>query len=153
MINKLNNAEELSPLVDVVLYLRGHSLDPAQVTAMLGVDGSKTRKRGDRWYTKTHKEVVAKIGLWKLEAQADSRSVSEKIGWLRQKLSSAKCSPVDIPGVQDVEVSVFVALGSNVEGAADYETMFTVEDLAWLSSIGATVSFLVTYVGKAKGSV
>ena len=128
------------PLIDVALYLRGHSLDPIQVTMMLGVDGSKTRVKGEKSRTSTNKEVVAKIGFWKLVAQADSKSLSDQIKWLRQKLCSAKCSPSAIPGVQEVEISIFVALGSDDEDAVEYESTLSVEDLDWLSSIGTTVS-------------
>jgi hypothetical protein len=86
------------------------------------------------------------VGFWELTARAESTSLSDQILWLRQRLASAKCSPSDIPGVQEVEISIFVALGSDDEGAVDYESQFTAGDLAWLSSIGATVSFSFTYV-------
>ncbi|WP_434111119.1 hypothetical protein [Methylocaldum sp. GT1TLB] len=145
-MNSRDSLESSQPLVDVVLYLRGHSLDPALVSATLGVDASKARMTGEKWRTRTDKEVVTKIGFWKLISQTESTSLSDRIGWLRQKLVSAKCSPSDIPGVQEVELSIFVALGSDEEGAVDYESQFTAEDLAWLSSIGATVSFSFTYV-------
>jgi hypothetical protein len=134
------------PLIDVVFYVRGHSLDPTLVSATLDVEASKARMKGEKWRTRTDKEVVTKIGFWKLTAQAESTSLSDRIGWLRKKLSSAKCSPSDIPGVEEVEISIFVALGSDKEGAVDYESQFTAEDLTWLSSIGATVSFSFTYV-------
>jgi hypothetical protein len=138
--------EASPPLIDVALYVRGHSLDPTLVSTTLGVDASKARMKGEKWRTRTDKEVVAKIGFWELTAQTESTSLSDRIGWLRQKLDSAKCSPSGIPGVQEVEISIFVALGSDEEGAVDYESKFTAEDLAWLSSIGATVSFSFTYV-------
>ena len=133
-------------LVDVVLYLRGHSLDPSQVTLMLGTEGSKTRVKGEKWQTSTNTEVVAKIGLWTLDAKADSQSPSDQISWLRDKLSSATCPACSIPGVQEVELSVFIALGSNDRGGGDYEFRLSPEDLTWISGIGATVSFALTYI-------
>lgn len=145
-MSSTNGLEASLPLVRVVLYLRGYSLDPAQVTLMLGINASKARVKGEKWCTSTNHEVVAKIGLWQLAARAESTSLSDQISWLRQKLGSAKCPPSDIPGVQEVELSIFVALGSDNDGAIDYESQFTAEDLAWLSSIGATVSFSFTYV-------
>jgi hypothetical protein len=145
-MSSIDGLEGSPPLVDVALYLHGHSLDPAQVTSMLGVSPSKARVEGEKWHTCTNKEVVTKIGFWELTARAESTLLSDQILWLRQKLSCAKCYPSDIPGVQQVEISIFVALGSDEDGAVDYESQFTAEDLAWLSSIGATVSFSFTYV-------
>lgn len=132
-------------LVDVVLYLRGHSLDPSQVTLMLGTEGSKTRVKGEKWQTSTNKEVVAKIGLWTLDAKADSQSLSDQISWLRDKLSSATCPPLSIPGVEQAEVSVFIELGSNDEGDGDFESELTSQDLQWLGSLGVSISFKLTH--------
>ena len=134
-----------SPLIDVALYVRGHSLDPVQVSARLGVEATKARRKGEKWRTRTDKEVVAKIGFWELTAQVESTSLSDRIEWLRQKLDSVKTSFFDLPGVQEVELSIFVALGSDEDGAVDYESQFTTEDLAWLSGIGAVVSFSLGY--------
>ncbi len=141
----INSEKGSQPLVDVALYLYGNSLDPVQVTSMLGAEPSKTRVKGEKWYTCTNKEVVPKIGVWELTAQSKSESLSDQIAWLRQRLNSAVCSPSDISGVEKVEVSIFVALGSNNEGALDYNSELTLEDLAWLNSIGAIVSFSITY--------
>ncbi|MES2534445.1 MAG: DUF4279 domain-containing protein [Pseudomonadota bacterium] len=131
--------------VDVVLYLRGHSLDPTMVTSMLGTSGSKTRVKGEKWQTSTNQEVTAKIGLWTLDAKADSSSLSDQISWLKNKLSLAKCSPLNIQGVEQVEINVFIALGSDDEGDGDYSSQLTAEDLTWLSSFGASLSFKLTH--------
>jgi hypothetical protein len=143
----IDNKKDSLPLIDVALYLYGNLLNPTQVTSMLGAKPSKTRVKGEKWYTSTNKEVVPKIGVWELTAESQSQSLSDKIAWLRQRLDSAVCSPLNISGVEKVEVSIFVALGSNNEGALDYNSELTSKDLAWLSSIGAIVSFSITYTG------
>ena len=144
-ILEMNNIEHVSkvsmPLVDVALYLRGDSLDPVQVTSILGVTASKMRKKGEKWYTCTNKEVTAKTGIWKLASCADSTSLADKMCWLRQQLATAKQFPLDIRGVQEVELSIFVALDSDKDGAADYESELSKDDTVWLGKIGATVSF------------
>jgi hypothetical protein len=85
--------DQTGPLVDVSLFLHGESLDPAQVTLMLGTEGSQTRSKGEKWRTSTGHEVTAKTGLWSLSASRESMSVRDQLSWLRQKLSSATCPP------------------------------------------------------------
>jgi hypothetical protein len=138
--------DESKPLLDVSLILRGELLDPAQVTSMLGIAGSKMRKKGEKWRTSTNHEVTAKIGFWAVDAKRESMALHDQISSLRQHLASATCSPLRIPGVDLAEISVFIALGSNDHGGGDYECQLTPEDLGWISSLGVTVSFTLTYV-------
>lgn len=137
---------QTEPLIDVSLILHGESLDPAKVTLMLGTQGSTTRSKGEKWRTSTNHEVIAKTGLWALDASRELMSVRDQLSWLKQKLSSAICPPSRIPGVQYANLSVFIALGSNDHGGGDHEFQLTLEDLAWISSLGATISFALTYV-------
>jgi len=141
--------ENAAPLIDVVLYLRGDALDPGLVTAMLGTNGSKMLAKGDTWTTSADKEVTARVGLWTLDAEAGSNSLSDQIGWLRNKLGAAKCSLLDIPGVDQAEVSAFIALGSNSQGNGDYSTELSADDLAWLSCTGAALSFQMFHEANA----
>src|SRR5256885_1398947 len=139
------------PLVDVRLFLCGDLLDPVQVTSMLGTTGSKMRVKGEKWRTSTNHEITAKTGLWSLEAKAESPSLSDQISWPKQKLSSAACSPLKIPGVQEAEVSVYISLGPNDRGGGDYTSLLAVEDLVWLSGLGVPVSFALTYIQNGPG--
>lgn len=138
--------DKTEPLIDVSLILHGDTLDPAKVTLMLGTQGSKTRSKGEKWRTSTNHEVTAKTGLWALDASRESMSVRDQLSWLRQKLNSATCQPSRIPGVEYADISVFIALGSNDHGGGDHEFQLTLEDLAWISSLGVTISFALTYV-------
>lgn len=144
-VDSINSRKDSQPLIDVSLYLYGNYLDPAQINSMLCVEPTKARAKGEKWHTHTNKEVVTKIGFWELTSQSKSESLSDQIAWIRQRLDSAVCSPSNIPGVEKVEISIFVALGSNGDGALDFNSEFTLEDLVWLSGIGATVSFSIIY--------
>lgn len=144
-MSSINSQKDKPPLIDVSLYLYGDYLDPKQVNSMLCIEPSKARVKGEKWYTCTNKEVVTKIGFWELTSKSKAASLSDQIDWIRQRLDTAICSPSNIPGVEKVEISIFLALGSNNEGALDFNSEFTLENLVWLSSIGATVSFSITY--------
>lgn len=139
----MSNAESLTA---VTLYLRGDLLDPNQVTSMLGVEGSKMKKKGETWLTSTGKEVTPKTGLWSLKVKDRSLSLSEQISWLEQQLIAATHIPLEIPGVDEAEISVFIALGENDRGGGDYESELSAANLAWLSSLKIPVSLTLTYV-------
>jgi hypothetical protein len=136
---------EVNGLVDIVLYLRGHALNPAEVTLMLGIEGTTMRSKGMRWKTSTNKEVVANIGLWELASQANSLSLSDHISFLKKKLEHSICVPSQIPHVEQVEISVFIGLASDDEGDGDFVSELTNNDLQWLASLGGDVSFKLTY--------
>src|SRR5437868_7902828 len=100
--------DQTKPMIDVSLYIHGESLDPAQVTLMLGTEGSKARSKGEKWLTSMGDEVTAKTGLWQLSASRELMSVRDQLSSLRQKLSSATCPPSRIPGVQYADIDVFI---------------------------------------------
>jgi hypothetical protein len=137
--------DQTESLIDVSLFLHGDSLDPAQVTLMLGTVGSKTRSKGENWRTSMGDEVTAKTGFWELSASGQSMSVRGQLSWLRQKLRSATCPPLSIPGIQHADIDVFIALCSNDHGGGDHQFQLTAEDLAWISSLGTTISFTLTF--------
>ena len=149
LINR-RDMDESEPLVSVSLILRGDRLDPAQVTSMLGIAGSKMQRKGEKWRTSTNHEVTAKIGLWILNAKMESMVLHDQVSWLRQQLGSATCLPLLIPGVEMAEIDVFIALGSNDHGGGDYESQLTPEDLAWISGLGVPICFALTYISGSK---
>ncbi|WP_084085257.1 DUF4279 domain-containing protein [Cupriavidus sp. USMAA2-4] len=129
-------------LVDVFLLLRGDAIDPDLVTEMLGVAATKSRVKGELWQTSTKHEVAAKIGFWSLDSDAHSSSLSDHISCLRSKLEAARYLPLQIPGVDYAEISIFVAI-SDRNGGGSYESELTSVDLEWLGRLGVkiTVSF------------
>jgi Domain of unknown function (DUF4279) len=138
--------DEKSALVDSFLVLRGDQLDPEMVTSLLGVKGSKTRKKGEPWLTSNNHEITPKIGVWTLDASRESMSLNDQISSLKKQLESAKSSPLDIPGVDSGELCVFVALGSNDHGGGEYKSELSPDNVAWISRLGVPVSIELTYV-------
>jgi hypothetical protein len=61
-------------------------------------------------------------------------------------LISATCTPLSIPGVEEAEISVFIALGENDRDGGDYAAKLTADNLAWLSSLELPMSLTLTYV-------
>ena len=142
--------DESKPLVGVSLLLHGDQLDPDQVTIKLGVNASKSRHKGETWRTITNNEVTPKTGFWSLAAKKESMELHDQISSLRQQLSSATCSPLCIPGVENAEISVFIALGNNERGGGDYQCKLTAADIAWIDGLEVPVTFTLTFVPTLK---
>lgn len=134
------------PLVDVSLILQGEELDPVQVTALLKVNGTKMRRKGEKWRTSNNNEVTSKTGVWALDAYRDSMDLHDQISSLRQQLSNSKCEPLRLPGVQSAVIDMFIAFGSSERVDDNYECQLTSDDLKWISGLGVPVSFTISYV-------
>lgn len=140
------NVKNTEPVLDVGLYLRGIDLDPAVITSTLGIAPSKSRVTGEKWITSSKREVTAKVGLWFLDTTTDSPLLRDRLAWLIQQLDRFDGGLTSIPGVQDAEISVFIALAENDRGGGDYEFDLTAEDLASISRLGVPLKFSITYV-------
>lgn len=140
------------PLIDVRLILRGETLDPVHVTTLFGTGASDSRVKGATTHTSSGKDIIFKTGLWALNASSAGLSISDQLRWLKEQLASATVKPADIPGVQAVEISVFVALGSNDRGGGDFEFQLSPQELTWLSNLGVPISFAFAYVPTDPGN-
>lgn len=139
------------PILDVGLYLRGSDLNPEVVTSALGVDASKSRVRGEKSLTSTNQEITAKTGLWFLDISTESSSLRDRLAWLTQELGRFSGSLTSIPGVQEAEISVFIALADNDRGGGEYEFDLGPTDLASVSKLGAPITFAITHVPDRMG--
>jgi hypothetical protein len=144
-----NSVSKSASLVSVWISIRGDHLNPGEATSLLGTSGTNMRSRGEKWMTPGNQEASAKTGVWTLDPNLDSQSLSDQISYLKDKLSHSKCFPMKIPGVQAAEITVFIALGSNDHGGGDYSGCFSHDDLVWLANLGLPVSFALTYVEDA----
>lgn len=145
MTSPTNYEDVSSPSVSVWVRLWGERLDPAMVTAVLGVPGTKMAKKGSVSVTSEGKQVVAKTGRWILHSGVESEVLLDHIVWLRNALRHATEPPFRIDGVDMVEVDVFVALGSDGERVRDYQSKLSKDELAWITGLGATLHLTVIY--------
>lgn len=135
-------------VLDVGLYLRGDELDPDAVTALLGINASKARIKGETRHTPTGQQITAKTGVWYLDLNTESGALRDRLALLKRKLGSFGDKLTNIPGVQTAEISVFIALPRNGRGGGDYEFFLTSEDMASVSSLGIPLTFEITYVAE-----
>lgn len=131
------------PKLIVALYLRGERLDPDQVTQRLGVEPSKTQKKGDVNVTPTGHNVIARHGLWARLVELDSASLDEHLLRLAESLP-ASLSLSSIDDIEDAYFDVFVAMATDVDGDAECELDVSPKLLAMLARFGLPVRIAVT---------
>jgi hypothetical protein len=71
----------------VSLRIVGEALNPSEITRLLGVEPTRSARRGDTSRISSGREVIARFGSWLLDA-ADSGNLNTQIGTLLATLPS-----------------------------------------------------------------
>ena len=134
--------------LEVALYLRGDDLDPAQVSQLLGLEPTKSQRKGEERLTSTNRKITAKVGLWALVAESKSNDLSVLIDELTSKIGDRAAAPLpSIPGVQEAFLDVFIAIDADREdGGGTCEFQLSTEDLHSLKRVGVATRFTVAVV-------
>src|SRR5438046_1272371 len=128
-------------LLDVSICLNGDALDPARISELLGVTATTSRRKGEKRFIPSNREVVAKIGVWILLIEKDLNTIDlppiveelvEKIGAKRTALSR-------IPDVDNAYVDVFIATKSESDGGGTCEFELSAQNVAALKELGLPV--------------
>lgn len=133
----------------VGLYLRGDDLDPAFVSKKLGVSPSRSQYKGERKVTSTNREYATKIGMWALIAESDTSDTSVLCDHINQLISKVGIPPttfLNIEGVQEAYVDVFIAADADEDGEGTYEFQLSNQNMAALHQLDLPVRFTVALV-------
>lgn len=133
------------PIVDVTLYLKGDKLNPHLTSVSLGVEGTTMRAKGEMYSIGAGRQASSKIGVWALESNSDDDSLSGKISWLKIALANATSRPFEIPGVENIDLDIYIELGRNANGDGAYASTMQAEDIKWINEIGAFVSINLSF--------
>jgi hypothetical protein len=125
------------------LYLKGHALDPAEVTQALRVRPTASHTRGELHQTSSGREFVTKTGLWSLVVDRDQAEVSDVLEALLAFLGKQSVL-VNLPGVQEAYFDVFVAYSSDEDGEGTCAMDISPAQLNALSHYGLPVRFTVS---------
>lgn len=136
-------------LHEVSVYLKGDNLVPEVLTARLGIEPSRSHKRGDKSTTPTGKEIVKQTGLWKFgihtKSPIDLPSLLESIG---TKLLLREVVLADLPGVEEAYIDIFIAKGANEGGGGTCEFHLNRASLNALGKLDLPVQFTVAITGE-----
>lgn len=136
-----NNANRVS------LYVKGDLLNPGDVTSALGVNPSEAHRRGDKWLTKTKKEVVERTGLWAITVSVDSDDLSAVLLDLVARIPGA-AGLSKVPGVEESYLDVFIAIDADEDGGATCEFALSQECQLTLLRFGVPIRFTIAAVRK-----
>jgi len=132
--------------LEVGLYLQGEDLDPAQISQLLGLEPTKSQRKGDERFTLTNRKVIAKIGMWALMAQSDSNDLSVLIDELASKIGDKAVLLSTASEVQEAFLDVFIATDAEPEGGGTCEFQLSAEDLISLKRFEIATHITVAVV-------
>lgn len=127
------------PKIVISIYLRGNQLEPDYISNILGIQPSESQKKGE--LRPCSKQVIAKIGVWSLVAQTDSRAIHDHIDELLGVIGTVQARLNQIDGVEDAYLDIFIALDD--EGTRTAECRLSEKHLEELSRLGLCVHFTV----------
>jgi len=130
-------------LIDVAIYLRGDDLRPDEVSRVLGITPSRCQRKGE--LSGESKSVVAKIGLWSISAQTESRVISDHLDELFSRLQHVNIKLPEIPGVTDAYLDIFVAPERQPSISGTAEIKLTRGQIDELSRLGLSLETTVAY--------
>ncbi|WP_175445006.1 DUF4279 domain-containing protein [Janthinobacterium sp. MP5059B] len=132
--------------IDVSVYLRGDSLDPVTVSSLLGIEPSKSRRKGECWTTSSNREVTAKIGIWAIVADANSSGLQAVVDEVTTRFRDNRINLSEINGVEEAYVDVFVAIDAEADGGGTCNFQLSKENVSALNSLGLPVRFTVSVI-------
>ena len=131
--------------VVVSLYLKGHDLNPQEITEALGVTPSVSHGRGEAQRTSSGREFVTKTGVWGLVIDKDPAEVSDVVASLIATLGQQEGVVfAKLRQVQEAYFDIFVAADSDEDGEGTCEMEFTDLQVKALSQYGLPIRFTVS---------
>ena len=132
--------------LEIAIYLRGDDLNPSYVSALLGLEPSRSQFKGEKKITSTNKEFVARVGFWALAAEATSNDLAALVGAFVSRIENRGVVFAEITGVQEAYVDVFFAVDADDEGGGTCAFQLSQENLRSLERLGMPVRFTAAVV-------
>ena len=124
------------------VYLKGDALDPAELTALLCVEATKSHKKRERWMTATQKEVVEKTGLWVLVLKGSAgEELTALVSRMTVALARRRSSLDRLPGVQDAYLDVLILTDVDEDGGGGCDFILGLHAVEEMKEIGLPVQF------------
>lgn len=129
----------------VSIYLRGDRLDPAELTALLGVEPSFSNKKGDELKSPVSSaKGQARTGLWRLSAHSNSSFLSEHIAELRNSLPSQAQNLLSLPHVEEAYLDIFLPIDFDGADEKSVALALSSSDITFIQSLGLSIQFTMS---------
>ena len=130
----------------LAIYIKGKSLEPAEITALLGVEPSKVQRFGEQKLTSSMKRVSALTGLWAYSIESEAHTVAELVEKLAEQFRNCTGMLSTLPNVEEKYLDLFIAHDAEIDGGGEYAFELASNDMSLLAQFGLPVRFTVASV-------
>ncbi len=131
-----------NPLITVAIYLRGDELKPDQVSKLLNIQPSRSQTKGGLQAGST--KHIARIGLWAVTVKSDSRSVSDLIDELFQKIAASAKRLDQIEGVTDAHLDILFATDDVGNAGGTLEFVLSKTQIETMGKLGLSACITIS---------
>ena len=103
---------------EVSIYLKGDCLDPNTISNRLGVEPTRSHRKGDKWITSSGAVVTERTGLWVL-SMSRAKDVSSALHGASSGLRLNQIKPLDSFGIDDAFIDIFISSDVDDNGGGE----------------------------------
>lgn len=130
----------------LAIYLKGISLDPTEITSLLGIAPSKSQYFGQQRLTSTMRPVVAKTGLWAYLIESDTSTVAELVQQFAERFKGCTQKLNALPNADEAYLDLFIAHDGDADSGGEYFFELAPNDILLLGQFGLPTRFTVASV-------
>ena len=130
----------------LAIYVKGVSLDPIEITSLLGIDPSKSQHFGQQRLTSTMRSIVAKTGLWAYLVESDTATVAELVHQFAERFKDCTQKLNTLPNADEAYLDLFIAHDGDLNNGGEYFFELAHNDVLLLGQFGLPVRFTVASV-------
>lgn len=130
----------------LAIYIKGPSLDPIEITKLLGIAPSKSQHFGEQRLTSTMRPLVAKTGLWAYAVESETSTVAELVRQLAEQFKDCVQKLNSLPNADESYLDLFIAHDGDLDSSSEYFFELAGNDVSILGQFGLPVRFTVASV-------
>jgi hypothetical protein len=130
----------------LAIYIKGVSLDPTEITRLLGIAPSKSQHFGQQRLTSTMLPIAAKTGLWAYFVESDTATVVDLVHQFVERFKNCTQKLNMLPNADEAYLDLFIAHDDDLDGGGEYFFELAHKDLLLLGQFGLPVRFTVASV-------
>lgn len=143
---KIKPEDESDTLLSVSLLLRGEYLDLGSITDTLGCSPDKSFVKGDIKKLSSGTTVTRRNSFWGIYEKRESGDIFDALSALLSRITASDNLFSIVHGLQEAEVSIFVAKDFERNDSAHIRFSFPENYLNRLAALGVVLSFDVAFV-------
>lgn len=129
----------------ITLRVAGDSLDPEEITTILGVVPHLSRPKGEMRVSGSKHEIISKFGLWEWRSIDPSKtlSINDHVKRLKSTFEHAYGFLSNLPNAENAWVDVYMVVDDSDEDVSTVWFLMDIETVLTLRNIGLPVEFTI----------